>query len=1257
VNKKLIFILLILLLVPSANALCIPFIQDCSQDIIIIRRGSNEDVNYTWIDTMEFAFEQPAKNVDVEIIGAELIISSSSNISSGSPINISTGISKIQLTVLSGADTTGDITINAVKHDRDTGAKTEPFSETLALDGVGDMNMTVEWIGNKTASDDINLTTTNFNGALKLTQWSFYQNLQEDFNIIRVSVTIETADTASAKSFDFNFFKVGGDGDIITLVEFNDIDFAPNGIARNRIYRLDRNCVSSDCLIDGRIDGIHVAFDQSNIETVEVIITYEFTRQLQVSGVAGNNVTRLIAGSNITLSPNTGLGDVTINSTGGGGGDYGDSNVNVIIANRMPLTDANINFDLNDAFHDGSIIDMSEGEFLNIDAVRSGSETTQLMDIDVADSSSGNSNHIDFTAVSSGTGNQTLLTLNHTSSNDGDPQALYAVATSSGLGDAWAGQFEASATGGGDATGILAGAYDNAGGSDANLYGAYFYVNKERAGSIGRALFLESGGAQAVDFGIQLAGTFTTGIDFNTGTITSQFRDATGAYNLADLNTNAETKCDGNVFFSGDGECVAIGGGGSGDVTASANLADNNVVRGDGGAKGVQTSGIAIDDSDNVSGMGTLSSGAITSGDITILDATPILVFKDSDSLGAASVGFIEWRDSGGGRAGFLGNNTSGDDGFLWKNEQGGNIGIQTTGAGELQIFANIDAQDNNITTTGTGTFEDLNVVGDILGNNLTIVGGTAVGDGLTWKDSSGEIVPALAIFKDGALLLSAEGGNTRTELRFQEPVLTGENYVGFRAPSSIATNLVFDLPAADGATGEALLTAGSTNLFFSDLTGIAGYVADEHIDWTNATDNFLTTGTINGGDATIDGNVTINDSNLNINGLTYSWPSVRGTDGQVLTENGDGGLAWETAAGGGNDKVGIDSGATPGFLGAAFSDGVLRTDSSLDYVDGGDFVTLSLDSTLKSNYDAAFAHVSANGSSHTFIDQSVISGSSPTFDGTNITGVASIDVVDESADTTTFPLFANSTTGAIAPKTGTNLTFNSSSGLLGSTSYTATGTVTGEQLTSTDDITAGDNFLASNGTATAGNVPYSFTGDTDTGMFRSASNVLNFSTGGIERMEIVAGLIRFFEPVDIDDDLTVDGELAGTKHSFLLSRDASFTVIAGMGGTQFVKAGEVIMTNARGIVMPRAGSIVGISVMYDVTASSGALTLNAMVNGTNVWSNALSATVAANKVDSFTQARGTDTFSADNDLEVNFTGTDVTIDDVIITLEVYYDS
>lgn len=41
---------------------------------------------------------------------------------------------------------------------------------------------------------------------------------------------------------------------------------------------------------------------------------------------------------------------------------------------------------------------------------------------------------------------------------------------------------------------------------------------------------------------------------------------------------------------------------GSGDVTAASNIINNSIVRGDGGAKGVQDSGVLIDDDDNVSG-------------------------------------------------------------------------------------------------------------------------------------------------------------------------------------------------------------------------------------------------------------------------------------------------------------------------------------------------------------------------------------------------------------------------------------------------------------------------------------------------------------------------------------------------------------------------------------------------------------------------------------------------------------------------------
>lgn len=52
---------------------------------------------------------------------------------------------------------------------------------------------------------------------------------------------------------------------------------------------------------------------------------------------------------------------------------------------------------------------------------------------------------------------------------------------------------------------------------------------------------------------------------------------------------------------------VSGGGGGSGDVSAAANLTDNAITRGNGGAKGIQTSGVIIDDTDNVTGMATLT--------------------------------------------------------------------------------------------------------------------------------------------------------------------------------------------------------------------------------------------------------------------------------------------------------------------------------------------------------------------------------------------------------------------------------------------------------------------------------------------------------------------------------------------------------------------------------------------------------------------------------------------------------------------------
>lgn len=73
------------------------------------------------------------------------------------------------------------------------------------------------------------------------------------------------------------------------------------------------------------------------------------------------------------------------------------------------------------------------------------------------------------------------------------------------------------------------------------------------------------------------------------------------------------------------------------------------------------------------------------------------------------------------------------------------------------------------------------------------------------------------------------------------------------------------------------------------------------------------------------------------------------GADWQVLTAGANGlvlslnaGLpTWIADA---NSQVGVDVAATPGYLGAAYNNGVLRADlNELTYTDGGDFITFGL--------------------------------------------------------------------------------------------------------------------------------------------------------------------------------------------------------------------------------------------------------------------------------------------------------------------------
>lgn len=73
---------------------------------------------------------------------------------------------------------------------------------------------------------------------------------------------------------------------------------------------------------------------------------------------------------------------------------------------------------------------------------------------------------------------------------------------------------------------------------------------------------------------------------------------------------------------------------GSGDVTAASSFGTDNVlVRSDGVGKGVQATGISVDDSDNISGVGDLSSASLTVGAIALGDGAGIEAEGVADAM------------------------------------------------------------------------------------------------------------------------------------------------------------------------------------------------------------------------------------------------------------------------------------------------------------------------------------------------------------------------------------------------------------------------------------------------------------------------------------------------------------------------------------------------------------------------------------------------------------------------------------------------
>jgi len=191
----------------------------------------------------------------------------------------------------------------------------------------------------------------------------------------------------------------------------------------------------------------------------------------------------------------------------------------------------------------------------------------------------------------------------------------------------------------------------------------------------------------------------------------------------------------------------------------------------------------------------------------------------------------------------------------------GGYTGVAlnaTTGA--TLTFSNgvlSNGKDQVIKLTGTITSNVNVVIPDGVEKTYIVENATSGAFTVTFKTSSGT-GPTWSATDKGIKFLFSDGTNVvdvnadlsastfasissgqvdilaQAELRLQDT--TGGQYVGFKAPGTVASNLTFTLPGADGSSGQALTTNGAGTLSFSTVTPSFSAVGESIIPSTTDT-------------------------------------------------------------------------------------------------------------------------------------------------------------------------------------------------------------------------------------------------------------------------------------------------------------------------------------------------------------------------------------------------------------------------------------
>lgn len=177
------------------------------------------------------------------------------------------------------------------------------------------------------------------------------------------------------------------------------------------------------------------------------------------------------------------------------------------------------------------------------------------------------------------------------------------------------------------------------------------------------------------------------------------------------------------------------------------------------------------------------------------------------------------------------------------------------------------------------------------------------------------------------------------------ESDINHDGLTNFVADEHVAHSSV-TLTAGTGLSGGGDITANrsfAVNPAAVDHNSLQNYSANRHIDHTAVT---ITAGTGLSGGGDISANRTIDvDADYSVISANDANTDVTGSELEELTDGSS--TTLHSHAGLGTDeKVKVDAAATADYIGAAFNDGVLHTASPLSYTDGGNFVTIGLDSS-----------------------------------------------------------------------------------------------------------------------------------------------------------------------------------------------------------------------------------------------------------------------------------------------------------------------